>query len=315
MDSFSIDHVAFPCFDVAATHRFYTEVLGAALHLAQSGPAPTWNADAYLLLAFKLPGGAVLDFFAFDGITRPAPDDLPKDIRHVALRVPTRADVEAVRRRCERASVPFWLEAHGEHDVHLYATDPNGLVLEIVAAEDSEAARVPDPHANARVLDAWLARETCTFRRARPDEAPALTELALRSKRHWGYDEAFMRMAREAMEVSAAFVADSVTVVAERGGAIAGFYSLAIEHDEPTLRELWIEPAAIGSGLGRKLWQHMLGSARRQGYPLVRLVSDPNAAGFYAKMGAEHVGAVESVAIRGRWLPLFEAAIASGGTS
>ena len=31
-----------------------------------------------------------------------------------------------------------------------------------------------------------------SFRRARPDEAPAITELAMRSKRHWGYDDAFM---------------------------------------------------------------------------------------------------------------------------
>jgi hypothetical protein len=38
----------------------------------------------------------------------------------------------------------------------------------------------------------------------------------------------------------------------------------------------------------------------------VRFVSDPNAAGFYVKMGARRVGEVESVAVKGRMLPAFE---------
>jgi len=303
---FTADHVALPCFDVAATKRFYEDVLGGTLRHAQSGPAPTWNAEAYLLVAFELPGGVLLDFFSFDGIRRPAADGLPKDIRHFALRVPTRADVDAVRRRMEAASVPFWVETHATDDIHVYATDPNGVVLEILAEEDGWAMSTPDRDASQRVLEAWLARErSCAFRPARPEEARTLTELALRSKAHWGYDEAFMRLARAAMEISPELIARSVTFVAERGRELVGFYMLVEESEGPTLQELWIEPAAIGSGFGRKLWAHMRESARRAGFRVVRLVSDPNAAGFYVKMGARHVGDLESVGVKGRWLPLF----------
>jgi extradiol dioxygenase family protein len=39
-----IDHVAHPSFDVAATHRFYSEVLGARLKAAFSGDSSEWNA-------------------------------------------------------------------------------------------------------------------------------------------------------------------------------------------------------------------------------------------------------------------------------
>lgn len=39
------------------------------------------------------------------------------------------------------------------------------------------------------------------IRDARPDEAGELTELALRSKAHWGYDEAFMASCREELTV------------------------------------------------------------------------------------------------------------------
>jgi catechol 2,3-dioxygenase-like lactoylglutathione lyase family enzyme len=156
--TFAIDHVAFPCFDVASTHRFYTEVLGATLRHAQSGPAAVWNSEAYLLLAYELPGGVVLDFFSFVGITKPAGDGLPKDLRHVGLALPTRADVASIKARIEQASIPFWLETHDVDDVHVYVTDPNGVVLEILARRDGVGARAHDPEASRVVLEAWLAK-------------------------------------------------------------------------------------------------------------------------------------------------------------
>jgi catechol 2,3-dioxygenase-like lactoylglutathione lyase family enzyme len=155
---FAIDHLALPCFDVRATLRFYTGLLGGAVRHAQSGPAEEWKAKEYLLVVIELPGGAVVDFFSFDGIRRPPPDGLPKDIRHVALSLATRADVVAYKARFEAASVPFWTETHGADDLHVYVTDPNGVVLELVAKEDSVRARPADPRAAAQVLDAWLIR-------------------------------------------------------------------------------------------------------------------------------------------------------------
>jgi hypothetical protein len=53
---------------------------------------------------------------------------------------------------------------------------------------------------------------------------------------------------------------------------------------------------------------HMLEEARRFGYPTVRIQSDPNAEGFYAKMGARRIGFVESTVSQGRVLPLMEIA-------
>lgn len=153
---FAIDHLAFPCFDIPATLRFYTDVLGGSLLHAQSGPAEAWKAKEYLLLAFELPGGVVLDFFSFDGIERPAGGGLPKDIWHVALSVGTRGDAMRLRERFERASVPFWIETHDVSDVHIYATDPNGVTLEILAIEDGVRARKNDSGEAKRVIDRWM---------------------------------------------------------------------------------------------------------------------------------------------------------------
>jgi glyoxylase I family protein len=154
---FAIDHLAFPCFDVAATSRFYTEILGATLRHAQSGPAEAWNAKEYLLLAFQLPGGITIDFFSFDGIERPE-TSLPKDILHVALVVPTRAEVMGFQERFVKAEVPFWLETHDVDDVHVYLADPNGLTIEILAEQDGMQSRKNDPEEAKRVVERWMDR-------------------------------------------------------------------------------------------------------------------------------------------------------------
>jgi GNAT superfamily N-acetyltransferase len=147
---------------------------------------------------------------------------------------------------------------------------------------------------------------TPVLRRARPDEAATLTAIALRSKAHWGYDAAFMRAAVPELTITPELVEHSATHVADAAGDVLGFYVLSVEQGVPTLRDLWVEPRAIGTGVGAMLWRHMLGEARARGYAAVRIESDPYAEGFYSKMGARRVGEVRSKIIEGRVLPLME---------
>jgi glyoxylase I family protein len=128
-----IDHVAHPSFDVAATHRFYTEVLGASLKAASSGDSPEWKAR-YLLAAYELEG-AEIDFFSYEGIARPPADGLPREIRHAGIALPSQADVSRVRQRLDAQGAEYWIEHHdGPEDEHLYVPDPNGLVIEFSVA-------------------------------------------------------------------------------------------------------------------------------------------------------------------------------------
>jgi len=152
---FALDHLAFPCFDVDGTVRFYTEVLGGDLRSARSGPAPSWNAKEYLLLVFELPGGVLLDFFSFDGIERPAGGSLPRDIWHVALAVKSRDEVLGLRDRLASAAVPLWMETHDVDDVHVYATDPNGITLEILSTTDSVRRQPAEPAEARQVVERW----------------------------------------------------------------------------------------------------------------------------------------------------------------
>jgi GNAT superfamily N-acetyltransferase len=153
-----------------------------------------------------------------------------------------------------------------------------------------------------------VTQHVSVVRAALPGEARALTALAIRSKAHWGYDDAFMERAAVDLEITPELIEGATAFVAESGTDVVAFYVLAVVDGVPMLRDLWVDPAAIGNGVGAQLWTHMLEQARRLGYRAVRIQSEPNAEGFYVKMGARRVGSVESTVVEGRMLPLMEIA-------
>ncbi|HEX8774597.1 MAG TPA: GNAT family N-acetyltransferase [Pyrinomonadaceae bacterium] len=143
------------------------------------------------------------------------------------------------------------------------------------------------------------------IRRAIPDEADILTELALRSKGHWGYDEEFLRDCRADLTVTPELISTSPVFVLEDEGRAAGFYSLSGEGTEVELSHLFVEPWAVGRGYGTLLFQHALRTARACDFELLVIGSDPFALGFYEAMGARRIGDVASTVRPGRLLPLL----------
>jgi len=140
------------------------------------------------------------------------------------------------------------------------------------------------------------------IRRARPDEADMLTALAWRAKAHWGYDAEFMDRVSDAMTLSSADVdAHEVWVLEAQTGAV-GFVRV-IMSDPAELEDMWVEPAAMGAGHGRRLFEHAVGIARAAGASALELDADPNAVGFYERMGMERIGETPSTAVAGRSLP------------
>ena len=140
-------------------------------------------------------------------------------------------------------------------------------------------------------------------RNAEPDEAELLTGLTRRSKAHWGYPQAMLDRWADVLSVSPAAIRGGTVVVAERDGVVVGYYQLAGRPPDGDLVDLFLEPVAIGSGLGRLLWEHAADTARRAGFRTLTLESDPHAEGFYLHMGAELVG--EREVAPGRSLPVL----------
>jgi GNAT superfamily N-acetyltransferase len=144
------------------------------------------------------------------------------------------------------------------------------------------------------------------LRPARPDEAQALSDLALRSKAHWGYDQAFLDRCRDELTFDAGEIVARRIVAAEVAGRLIGFYSLDGEVPDGELGNLWVEPDSIGTGFGRQLWQHAIDSAGTVGFTSLLIDADPNAEGFYLAMGARRIGETRSGSIPGRTLPTLQ---------
>jgi GNAT superfamily N-acetyltransferase len=136
----------------------------------------------------------------------------------------------------------------------------------------------------------WLLRP------ARPEECGTLSALALRSKAYWGYDPRFIQACRDELAVAPANIAAGRVVVLVEGDTPLGFYALdrGERHDEAEVSLLFVEPAAIGRGLGRALWDHAVATARAQGLKRLKVLSDPFALGFYRAVGATLSGKTRS---------------------
>jgi GNAT superfamily N-acetyltransferase len=152
-----------------------------------------------------------------------------------------------------------------------------------------------------------------TLRPAVPREAEALSRLAVRSKGHWGYDEEFLEACRGQLMLQPEQCDGVHTVLAERGDALLGFYRLAGEAPVAELADLFVDPTAIGRGVGATLLADAVDRARALGVSRLVIDADPHAAGFYVRMGARRVGSVASSSIVGRELPRFELLVNPAG--
>ncbi|MET9294220.1 GNAT family N-acetyltransferase [Streptomyces sp. NPDC003077] len=86
---------------------------------------------------------------------------------------------------------------------------------------------------------------------------------------------------------------------ADDGDRLLGFYALVL--DPPELDLMFVADHAQGSGLGRRLVEHMKGEARAAGLERVKVVSHPPVEGFYRSVGAERVGTVPAVLPKINW--------------
>jgi len=126
-------------------------------------------------------------------------------------------------------------------------------------------------------------------RRALPGDAEALTRIAFAAKRYWGYPERWIEGWSKSLTITPEFVRVNEVYAAISGGEPFGFYALAGTGCELELEHLWVLPAWIGSGIGRLLFEHAMDRAVALGVNRMEIEADPNAEGFYLKMGARRV--------------------------
>ncbi len=145
------------------------------------------------------------------------------------------------------------------------------------------------------------------IQKALPSQAATLTRIALAAKRHWGYPEHWIEIWTLLLTFTSADLAQADFFVAKVDDEVAGFYSLTAKGSRAELENLWVLPAFMGQGIGRGLFEHALARARDLGCSTLEIEADPNAVGFYEKMGARTVGQrVGEVDGQPRRLPIME---------
>lgn len=145
------------------------------------------------------------------------------------------------------------------------------------------------------------------LREPRKDELPALSELCLRSKAHWGYDDAFMAACVDELTIQAENLDTCHLHLAEDSQGYIGVAQVLMEENNTaSLDALFIEPARMGCGAGRMLFDWAVVTSRKLGATSMVIEADPSAEPFYLYMGAHKVGNAPSVSITGRILPLLK---------
>jgi len=132
------------------------------------------------------------------------------------------------------------------------------------------------------------------IRRAKPDEGDVLTEIAHAAKRHWGYPENWIEHWKDDLTITPDFITTNEMYVAVVGEEIAGCCALVMSGSLAEVEHMWIKPEHMGNGVGRALFNQVVARARSLDARAVELSADPNAEGFYERMGATRIGEVRS---------------------
>ena len=144
---------------------------------------------------------------------------------------------------------------------------------------------------------------TIRFRSPLMQDLPALSDLCLRSKAHWGYDKAFMEACREELTLTVDTLESDHLRMAEDLRGPVGLAQIHIDGQTADLEKLFIDPRSFGERLGWRLFAWGVAVARQEGAKVLQTASDPNAEGFYKRMGCRRDGGIASVSIRGSVLP------------
>lgn len=146
-----------------------------------------------------------------------------------------------------------------------------------------------------------------SIRRVVPKEADVLTHIALSAKAHWAYPERWMEIWTPLLTFSSEYFEENKSWVAEIDGAPIGFYTLQDKNGIAWIENLWVLPNYMGQGVGRQLFLNAISRAREMGCKTLQLEADPNAVGFYEKMGMHKIGEQHSeVDSQPRILPIME---------
>jgi GNAT superfamily N-acetyltransferase len=120
-------------------------------------------------------------------------------------------------------------------------------------------------------------------------EGSTLRQIAIAAKSYWGYDRSWVTEWVEHGGFSDEALRARDIYVADIDGKPVGWAASVPKGDVCWLDDLWVDPPWIGKGVGSRLWRHV--AQRAADVRAVRLEweAEPNAVGFYKKMGGRYL--------------------------
>ncbi|HSX03862.1 MAG TPA: GNAT family N-acetyltransferase [Rhabdochlamydiaceae bacterium] len=142
-----------------------------------------------------------------------------------------------------------------------------------------------------------LRAEEIFFENATEEQSDFLVQFAMDSNAVYGYRTISEEEARDFFHLCKHNFEKGIVRLMKGPSGIMGFYGLARHSDKEDgawvnlLTHLFLKPKFIGQGYGKMLFQDAMRTAREElHWEALFWESDPNAAWFYEKMGAKHVG-------------------------
>ncbi|MEM7317207.1 MAG: GNAT family N-acetyltransferase [Planctomycetota bacterium] len=138
------------------------------------------------------------------------------------------------------------------------------------------------------------------------DDLEDVSRLGIVSKSSWGYTDESMRVFAQELTLNRQSLDElSDAQVACEKGRLVGYFTLRDYDGSVELEHLFVTPERFRTGVGTALLMAAFESARLRDAQSLRVIADPNSAGFYEKHGAIHIGDHQS-SIAGRLIPVYE---------
>ena len=130
------------------------------------------------------------------------------------------------------------------------------------------------------------------IRPAFPEEANRLTAIVVNAKASWGYPATWIDDWRHELTITEAYIRRHHVFTAELDGDLAGLVSIELDEPVAQIGNLWVAPEFHGCGIGRALIERCIEFGRQHRLEALMVESDPNALGFYRRVGGIQVDAL-----------------------
>ena len=131
------------------------------------------------------------------------------------------------------------------------------------------------------------------FLRSEAEDFEKLTELCIKSKKHWGYPDYLIEMWKDDLTITPRYIRNHELIkVVNDKAEILGFGQLEKNGLQGMyeIKHLWIDPDCKDDKIGRWLLQHLEKKVANKN--VIRVIPDPNAIELFKTMGYHKVGEV-----------------------